>query len=56
MRQSLEALHRVDDVDDYHRRIVQPGTPEPVVELAKERRSTIAAQRMRSAWKCGRMC
>jgi len=49
MGQSLEALHRSDDADDYYQRIIRLGTPEPVVELAKERRSAIAAQRMRSA-------
>ena len=49
MGQSLEALHRSDDADDYHQRIIRLGTPEPVVELAKERRSAIAAHRMRSA-------
>ena len=49
MGQSLEALNRSDDADDYYQRIIRLGTPEPVVELAKERRSAIAAHRMRSA-------
>ncbi len=49
MGQSLEAHNRSDDADDYYQRIIRLGTPEPVVELAKERRSAIAAQRMRSA-------
>ena len=49
MGQSLKALHRSDNADDYYQRIIRLGTPEPVVELAKERRSAIAAQRMRSA-------
>ncbi|MEY3172467.1 MAG: hypothetical protein RLZZ436_380 [Planctomycetota bacterium] len=49
MRQSLEALNRANDADDYYQRIIRLGTPEPVVELAKERSSAVATRRMRSA-------